>query len=340
MSKEMKPFNPTAGLPADLASVFDVESLAGDLTEGAGGAGFQVVSIRGSKWRIKSQGEEHVVTNDDDDPIPSIEVVMLKANKGVSKIFYEKKYTEGDDGSPTCFSVDGVAPDNSSEKKQAKNCAACKMNKWGSRMTEAGKKAKACADTRRVAIWLHTPCEGVDPSEPMLLRVPAASLADLHSYGTQMQNKGYPYNALVTRLGFDHNASYPKLTFKPARPINEDEAAEVVRMFNSETTGHILSVSETTVVEEETSSEDAVDNTVSTDFDFETETVQDEKPKQVSKKKASKKQSRKAPDKAASKGESAPDTVGEPEAPGENEGTAGGLDADLDSILNDLENLT
>lgn len=342
MSKEMKPFNPTAGLPAELASVFDVDALAGDLTDGAGGGGFQVLSIRGSKWRVKSQGEEQVIVNEDDDPIPSIEVVILKANKGVSKIYYNKKYSEGDDEAPTCFSVDGISPDASSTKKQHTNCAACKHNEWGSRMTDAGKKAKACADTRRCAVWLHTPCEGVDETEPMLLRIPAASLSDLHSFGTQMQNKGYPYNALVTRLGFDHNAAYPKLTFKPVRPINEEEAQTVVAMFNSDTTANILN---TNVETAEPAAESSSQETVSTEFEQppEQEEPKVEKPKRKrsTKKAKSDVAARVVADSDAAAAATTPETDGtEQVSAGDDAGDDKGLDADLDSILDDLENLT
>ena len=53
---------------------------ADDLSAGVTG-GFAVVSFRGSKWRVKYQGEEHPVLNADGDPIPSLEVVILKAGR-------------------------------------------------------------------------------------------------------------------------------------------------------------------------------------------------------------------------------------------------------------------
>lgn len=328
-SKNMQPFNPAASLPAELASVFDAGALAGDLSEGAGGGGFPVLSIRGSKWRAKQGGEEFPIINDDGDPVPALEVVILKSSPNVSKLYYEAKYTEGDDAAPTCMSMDGIKPDASSESPQSKDCATCKWNKWGSRITEAGKKAKRCSDTRRVAVWVHTEMpDGFDERTPMLLRVPAASLNDLATFGNALSKKGYPYNALVTRLGFDVNASYPKLTYKAVRPITNDEAGVVAEMFNSETTQQILSTYVEEAAgevegEEEEEKEQPPEQTV--DVDFEEPPAQ---PRTSKKKAAKKKAAKKATAKAAPPAE-------EPETGGDE----GSLDDDLDSVLSDLENL-
>jgi len=241
MSNDLKVFNPAAaGLPAELASVFDVAALAGDLTNGAGG-GFQVISIRGSKWRIKVGGEEKPILNENGEAIPSIEAVIVKSSDAVSKIYYAQSYTEGDDEAPACSSIDGVTPDAGVANRQSDSCTTCPHNVWGSRITDAGKKSKECSDSRRLAIWMNTPCpDGVDDAEAMLLRVPAASLNDLTKYGSNLTSKGFPYNALVTRIGFDLNAAYPKLTFKAIRPILDEDAPFVAKMFNSDVVEQIL----------------------------------------------------------------------------------------------------
>lgn len=331
MSKEMNVFNPAGPLSAEMASVFDVSELAGDLSDGASSGGFQTVSIRGSKWRIKSGGEEYNILNADGEAIPSIEVVMLKANKGVSKLYYDKKYTEGDDEAPTCMSADGIKPDASSTKKQSANCATCKWNQWGSRITEAGKKAKVCADTRRMAVWVHTPMpDGTDDSEPVLLRIPAASLADLATFGQNMARKNYPYNALVTRLGFDVSASYPKLTFKAVRPISPEEAETVVKMVMSDTTTNILNTvhesapAGTSVAEEVEEEEEVVEvKTVDTDFE-----IPDAAPAKA-----------KAKKEPAEKAKPAKQTKAEPE-PEDDDTDSSSMDDELDSIISDLESLS
>jgi hypothetical protein len=323
MSKELDVFNPQAGLPADLASVFDADALSGDLSEGAGGGGFQVLSFRGSKWRVKSSGDEHPILNQDGESAPSIEVVMLKANKGVSKIWYAKKYVEGDAESPDCFSIDGEKPDSTSTNAQAASCAACPHNQWGSRITENGTKAKACQDNRRVAVQLmaNVPLEVED--EPMLLRVPAASLNDLATFGKKMQEKGYPYNAIITRIGFDIDAAYPKLTFKPVRPITNEEAAMVAEKFNSDETHRILN--EMPEAEALTTSE-VETPAVSTEF----EEPEPAPKKKAVKKKAAKKSAKSELDEAKAVIEGEDDTP----AP-----KSGDVDSELDSIIAELEGL-
>ena len=126
-----------------------------EFSHGAG-EGFGVLSYRGKVWRLKHKGEEHVLTKDGE-PTQRLNLVMIRANKGYSKIYYAKKYAEGDDAAPDCFSPDGVKPDPSVQRPQCKTCEACPMNVWGSRMTDEGKKAKACQDSRRMAVLLMDP---------------------------------------------------------------------------------------------------------------------------------------------------------------------------------------
>mgnify|MGYP000700411227 CR=1 FL=1 len=63
---------------------------------------------------------------------------------------------------------------------------------------------------------------------PMLLRVPAASLRDLASYGEKMQALGYPYYAIGTRIAFDPNEAFPKFVFSAIRPLSDAEADVVL----------------------------------------------------------------------------------------------------------------
>lgn len=237
MSKDLTESKTT--LPANFEDIFSVANAA-DLSEGAG-AGFSVVSIRGSRWRIKSGGEENLLTNPDGEPRTSLEAVIVKSNRQVSKIFYAKSYTEGDDAAPDCWSMDGVSPDAGVENPPSRNCATCPNNVWGSKITPAGKKTKACADSRRLAIVPFDDLENEVFGGPMLLRVPAASLAQLAEFATILSKKGHAYNAVAVRIGFDPDASFPKLTFKPIRVLTSEEKAIIAHHWNSEKTAVILS---------------------------------------------------------------------------------------------------
>ncbi len=313
-----------ANLPAELQEAFNTEELAGDLYDGVSG-GFAVVSFRGSKWRIKHGGEENPILNENEEPVASLECVLVKASKNVSKIFYAEQYEEGDDSAPDCWSIDGIKPDSASPDIQSQTCAACPNNVWGSKISPAGKKTKLCSDNRRVAVVPLGDIANEALNGPMLLRVPAASLADLATYGKGMATKGFPYNAIGTRIGFDLNASYPKLTFKPIRKLTDEELAEVAGHFSGETLGNILDVpqdlTQTAQPEVQPKPKPAPQPAVSLDFeDEEPPVAKTAKGKGGGKKKAAAKKAAKA--------------KVEPIAPEVKD-----LDGELDDILNDLDNL-
>jgi len=241
VSKEIT--NTTANLPAAIADLFTVEAIEEDLSGGVTG-GFAIVSIRGSKWRIKYAGNEDPVVNEEGEPKPSLEVVMVDASPALSKIFYAANYSEGDAEAPDCSSVNGVTPDVGVANKQADSCAMCEHNQWGSRITESGKKAKTCHDSRRIAVVPLGDLENESYGSPMLLRIPAASLGDLKTFDAQLRGKGISYRTIGMRLGFDMNASYPKLTFKAVRRLTEDELTIVAEHITSGNAARVLETSD------------------------------------------------------------------------------------------------
>lgn len=228
-----------------------------DLSAGVS-AGFGVLSYRGKVWRINYKGEEHKLMTPDGDPIPSVKVIILRAKPQLSKIYYAKQYEEGDDASPDCFSMDGVTPDRSIKNPQCQTCAACPQNIWGSKITEAGKETKACSDSRRLAVVPATDVLNEALGGPLLLRVPAASLANLAAYDSMLKQANAAYYGLVTRIGFDSDAAYPKLTFAYDGDATEKLTAEaaqqiidhrngeqVVRILDEQVAGEHAAPSET-----------------------------------------------------------------------------------------------
>jgi hypothetical protein len=218
--------------PGQLAAAFQGMSTDNDLGAGIQG-GFGHIGYKGKVWSIRYRGQELTLMRDDPaDPGPrnSIEVVIVKAPKVISKIWYESGYVEGSNAAPDCFSTNGMNPDPGAAKKQATACAACPKNAWGSRITPEGKKGKACGDSKRIAV---VPAADVDNEAfggPMLLRVPAASLQDLAAFGDAMKKVGYPYQAIVTRIAFDTAQAYPKFVFTAVRPLTNEEAQKVVAL--------------------------------------------------------------------------------------------------------------
>lgn len=235
------PFDSSSKLPAYLKQV-DVATLNSDLTSHAGG-GFPAISIKGKVFAVVRDGEREVLRNpkDPDSAATSLDVVLLKANKGTSKVFYLKGYNpeQSEGQKPDCYSPDGIAPAADAQNKQAKKCATCPHNQWGSRITEKGaSKGKACNDTVRMAVA----AAGL-LNDPMLLRVPPASIRALGEYGQTLAKRGVAYNMVVTKIAFDMDAESPKLTFKPVGFLDDAAYAEVQETVESDIVANILGAS-------------------------------------------------------------------------------------------------
>lgn len=213
-------------------------------------SGFAILTLRGKVWRVKHRGEEHPqLRKDDGTPKAAVDVVIVKAAPNLSKIFYEKGYNPDDTAAaPDCWSVNGVTPDAGAAKKQSTTCAGCPKNAWGSRVSETGKSGKACQDSKRLAV---VPIDDMDNEVfggPMLLRVPPASLADMATYASKLEQLGYPPYGVVTRLKFDMAAEFPKIIFEPgtnpahAYPsLTDDQFAKVEAMRLDPRVSRILS---------------------------------------------------------------------------------------------------
>lgn len=240
MSNDVVTFD-DLNLPAELSGFFKQELENNDLASGIGSSGYPVISIKGSKWAIKRGDDKYNIKDEEGMQSPYIDVIIVKSSPVINKVFYASKYTEGDDSSPDCFSNDGVAPSPESTSPVCATCATCPKNEWGSRITEAGAQAKACQDSKRMAVLLV----GRHPKEidfaPALLRVPATSLKAFATYSNNVIKKGLPVSAVVTRIKFDDDAAYPKLCPTPLRPIDAELAQLLIQYKNDDIVDEIIS---------------------------------------------------------------------------------------------------
>lgn len=221
----------SAKLPAALASMFAVERLGS-----VPGSSFPTISIKGKVFHKVQGGERELITKPGEDgPASSIEVVIVNRNPNRSKVFYATGYTEGSDAKPTCYSNNGITPELDSEEPQAKKCATCAHNQWGSRISENGTKSTACASSQRLAV---APIGMVN--DPMLIRVPAASLKALDKFGDDLVKRGLPYQIVAVKIGFDYSVAHPALTFKPVGMIDEATAQQVAEIAKSDVVQQII----------------------------------------------------------------------------------------------------
>lgn len=231
------PFD-SANLPAYLLANTDA-NVNDEL--GSGGGGFKVMGFKGKVWSVKENGEAKPIMRDGS-PSPYIDVVVVKVwplNKDNAKVYYAGKYVEGSDGKPDCYSNDGVKPSEYAADPQSSSCATCPHNQWGARITEDGKKAKVCQDSKRVAIAVPGHL-----GDPMLLRVPATSLQALRDLGAFATSRRTSYYKLLTRIGFDYTKAYPKLTFQGLGYLDETSVAAVEELRESNAVAEICGITE------------------------------------------------------------------------------------------------
>jgi hypothetical protein len=198
-----------------------------------------MISIRASKFRLSTGGEEQVVQQ------MHLDVIILAGNEHVSKLYYAEAYNPGDQDAkpPTCWSDNGIAPSTEAASPQSATCAVCPHAAWGSKVTPSGSKIKACSDSKKLAVVLATDTpvvvNGASATaaayeQVFLLRVPAASMSNLRTYGKSVIDRGIPLQGVLTRASFDPQADYPALVFSPVGFV-PDEATFRTLMSKAET---------------------------------------------------------------------------------------------------------
>lgn len=193
-----------------------------------GGSNINRISLKQSRFRLIIGGEEAKVL-----PDLHLDVVIVRGNPGVNKTYYIKQWKPGQEPeAPDCMSSDGIRPSAESTTKQSEACATCPQNEWGSKINPlTGKKIKACADGKRIAVLPPGKLDG----DMFQITVPPASIGDFGAFLKQLNQVSPPvlYNDIVVRISFDTEVSYPKLKFEPVRYLTDEEAAKVQERFES-----------------------------------------------------------------------------------------------------------
>lgn len=236
---QIVPFE-SANLPATAELSRRFLSINADV---ATAAAFPTMSIKGKIFAIVKDGTRTQLTKADDDgeviPIAAISVSVLRANLK-ARVYYEDTYDEdaSTGAKPTCYTHDGVTPAPDAESPQAKKCQLCPHAVWGSKTGDLDSgKGTSCSPNARLAI-----CAPDKPSEPMLLRVPPASIKPFREAVKLGEARQLPYNQLVFRVGFDREATSPKLTFKPVGLLAGADYDAICEMYENETVQQIVGV--------------------------------------------------------------------------------------------------
>ena len=208
------------GVPAYLKELQDdaTNSISGG---GNADLGQYRISIKGGAFR-ENVGNKEVRVSEE----RAMNVIIVKAAPNVYRSFYSGAYVEGQNASPTCWSINNQTPADvvPEDQKQANRCMDCKQNIKGSGQGEG----RACRYQQRIAVLV----EGeTDRRKVAQIILPATSIfgegekgkLPLQAYGRHLKAHNTPVVGVVTEMRFDINSPTPKLFFKPVRPITEEE---------------------------------------------------------------------------------------------------------------------
>ena len=200
-----------------------------NLAGGGGGGGSNRISLRGGRFREMVSGEQVNVKSDG-----MLNVVIVNAAK-LSRTFYQGAYDPENPAPPACWTADTQvpSPDVPAETRQAARCMDCPQNIKGSGQGES----RACRFNQRIAVLLEGKMDTI-----YQLQLPATSIfgeakdgkMGMQAYAKYLKAHKTPSIAVVTQMYFDENSDTPKLFFKPARPLNEEELQQAVAMKDSE----------------------------------------------------------------------------------------------------------
>jgi len=182
-------------------------------------AGMPILHIDGKSFTLVIDGEKIAIG-------ASIQGVIVGVG-AIAKRFYKNTFTGEELSAPDCASANGITPDSAIAESICDKCAMCPNNAWGSKASLTGKHAKACKDYRRIVI--HIPTDNATSSSLYRLDVPAASLKPLSAYSNRLSTAGIPLSAVRTKIGFDIDAIFPKLTFDAVLTLNA-ETYEKIKM--------------------------------------------------------------------------------------------------------------
>ena len=218
----------TMNVPAHIAARIAARQQAGTKSAVAAavvsdGISIPRISIRAGRYRLVEGGVETTVG-------VTLDTIIVGANPRVSKVFYAKQFdASATDVRPDCWSNDGLKPDAAVERPVHSSCADCPHNVLGSKILPSGAKSKMCADQRHLAV-----VAAADPSKVYSLTVPVSGMKALREYFKELGNYGIGPEEVITELGFDDQASFPKITFKQKGYVPEKAISRVDNLLTAD----------------------------------------------------------------------------------------------------------
>jgi hypothetical protein len=237
-------------IPNDLkggpAAIFKEQNIqTEELGAGIDGVGFSLIGFKGREFYIRHQGKRSTLLDETGRAARHFDFVILQKGAGKSHTWYKDAYVPGSDKSPDCVSTDGVAPDDSSPNPQSELCGLCPRYEW--KLQRNGRKGRECQDSLRLAV-LPMPSQiklsiGEAITEPVLFRIPAASLKGFSDFGRAMQEKfggNAPFCSYIMRVTFKEGIDHPQLEYRLLDWLSDDNSKLIIEMRNTTTAWRIL----------------------------------------------------------------------------------------------------
>jgi hypothetical protein len=231
------------------AAIFQERNIPTEhLGEGIDAGGFNLVGINGKEFYVRYKGQRKVLVNADDSPAQYFNFVVLRQAPRTSHTWYERGYQPGSEERPDCVSTDGLAPDDNSKKPQSELCQLCPQHEW--RQQPNGRDGRACTDSLRLAVFpmpkLMVAALGEPITEPILFRIPAASLRAFAELGDQMIKRyggNSPISSYVVRVTFKKDVKHPQFEYRVERWLSAQEAEMMLELRESRLAYRILGMS-------------------------------------------------------------------------------------------------
>ncbi len=199
-------------------------TIASAIVSDGGGPSVPRISIRAGRYRLNEDGVETTVG-------VTLDTIIVGANPRVSKVFYKDAFdASAENIRPACWSNDGLKPDANVTAPVSSSCADCPHNVLGSKILPSGAKSKLCSDQRHLAV-----VPAADPTKVYSLTVPVSGMKALREYFKELTNYNIGPEEVITELGFDDQASYPKITFKQKGYVPEKAISRVDELISSDT---------------------------------------------------------------------------------------------------------
>lgn len=205
--------------------------------------GVNSITYKGKVFEIHKEGVSKQLLDEDGNAVPSIEVIVLNANPRRSRTFYDGKFVDGESKAPDCSSYDGKRPASEVENPQSASCETCAMSVKGSRTNEKGEPVTACQLRQRIVVIPSN-----DLSYDALLMNMASTSAynrdnpdsakGWHAwdqYKDELTKRGIPHTSAVkTKIRFAATDAFPRLQFRFAGLLEEDEIVQLLPRIESE----------------------------------------------------------------------------------------------------------